>query len=305
MLSTFVFTKLTCSLLIPHRTLHVFPLHALPLVVSNCYLLDKFSQGVRYAPSCQLLQISQKQQRPNFTNLFAIQNPSQDLIYTDLEVETIRSFFSQNQVLVKQAATKTALSKAHNLFNTHCSHFSCHGSFNPQSPLESALLLANKERLTLAEIFELSLPQCRLVTLSACETGLIDFNSVSDEYIGLPSGFLFAGSPSVVSSLWSVDDISTAFLMIKFYENLRIEQKSQEKNVAVALKDAQNWLRNLTPRTGEEFLKQIEPYIDGLYPDKPRSANAFKIGALKRIKEFGTRPFANLFDWAAFIVTGF
>ncbi len=133
-----------------------------------------------------------------------------------LEVETIRSFFSSThtQVLVKQEATKTALDAYQNLPLVHCGHFSCHGYFNVASSLESALLLANNERLTLGEIFQLSLTQCRLVTLSACETGLTDFRSFSDEYIGLPSGFLFAGSPSVVSSLWTVSDLSTAFLMI-------------------------------------------------------------------------------------------
>jgi CHAT domain-containing protein len=75
--------------------------------------------------------------------------------------------------------------------------------------------------LTLDEIFSLDLEQCRLVTLSACETGLIDFKNTSDEYIGLPSGFLLAGSSSVVSSLWNVDDLSTSLLMIKFYQNLK------------------------------------------------------------------------------------
>jgi hypothetical protein len=49
-----------------------------------------------------------------------------------------------------------------------------------------------------------------------CETGLSDPSSTSDEYIGLPSGFLKAGSSSIVSSLWSVDDFATALLMIRF-----------------------------------------------------------------------------------------
>ncbi|MFM6271784.1 MAG: CHAT domain-containing protein, partial [Dolichospermum sp.] len=93
-------------------------------------------------------------------------------------------------------------------------------------------------------MFELRLNKCRLITLSACETGLIDLNSISDEYIGLPSGFLFAGSPSVVSSLWTVDDLSTSFLMIKLYEILFDE--NQQVSVPVALKQAQNWLQNLT-----------------------------------------------------------
>jgi hypothetical protein len=55
---------------------------------------------------------------------------------------------------------------------------------------------ANPEKcLTLQDIFaSLELPQCRLVTLSACETGLTGAPQKIDEYIGLPSGFLYAGS---------------------------------------------------------------------------------------------------------------
>lgn len=238
-------------ILIPHRTLHIFPLHALPLVTNNCYLFEKFPQCVRYAPSCQLLQISQYKQRPDFTNLFAIQNPTKDLVYTDIEVESIHSFFPSAQVLVKQAATKTALNASQSLPNAHCTHFSCHGSFNPGSPLESALVLANHERLTLGEIFGLNLNRCRLVTLSACETGLIDFTSTSDEYIGLPSGFLVAGSPAVVSSLWTVNDLSTAFLMIKFYQNIQ-----SGDTVAVALNKAQRWLRDLTVEQLRQWINQ-------------------------------------------------
>jgi CHAT domain-containing protein len=118
----------TCSrlILIPHRYLHLFPLHALPLADGNL-LLDRFPKGVGYAPSCQLLQLTQKRERPDFSNFFAIQNPTDDLIYTNLEVETIRSSFPSAQVLVKQAATKTALNASQDLPLAHCNHFSCHG----------------------------------------------------------------------------------------------------------------------------------------------------------------------------------
>ena len=158
--------------------------------------------------------------------------------------------------------------------------------------------------LTLEDIFKLDLRLCRLVTLSACETGLTDTKSLSDEYIGLPSGFLFSGSPSVVSSLWTVDDFATTFLMIKFYENVINSQNDQENHITIALQNAQHWLRNLTPEKGEEFLQEIEPLIDSLYPNKPRKAKSFKNGARKRIQEFGNYPFANPFNWAAFTTTG-
>ena len=290
-------------ILIPHRYLHLFPIHALPLANGD-FLCDRFPNGVGYAPSCQLLQLTQKRERPDFSNFFAIQNPTDDLLYTNLEVETIRSSFPSAQVLVKQAATKTALKTSKDLPLANCNHFSCHGKFNLTSPLESALLLANKECLTLGEIFGLNLNQCRLVTLSACETGLTDPTSISDEYIGLPSGFLYAGSPSVVSSLWTVSDLSTAFLMIKFYENFSQCSQQEAGAVAVALNQAQKWLRNLTIEEGEAFLDKLKPQIEEIFKGKPRSAKAFLNGCQNRINNFGSHPFANPFDWAAFTATG-
>ncbi len=298
-------------ILIPHQGMHILPLHALPLgkggqqerqTIQNC-LLDKFPRGVRYAPSCQLLQLSQNQQRPDFRHLFAIQNPTDNLLYTNLEVETIRSSFSSAQVLVKQAATKVDLNDNQYLRIAHCGHFSCHGSFNLASPLESALILANEERLTLAEIFGLTLNQCRLVTLSACETGMTGLNDISDEYISLPSGFLYAGSPSVVSSLWTVNDLSTAFLMLKFYENFQSSQK-QAGDVAIALNQAQQWLRNLTIEKLDQFLNEHKPQLDQVLTQLRAGERLIFQESLKQIRQRQPLPFANPYYWAAFTPTG-
>ncbi|MGH7999935.1 MAG: CHAT domain-containing protein, partial [Brasilonema sp.] len=277
-------------ILIPHRFLHLFPLHALPVSQNSKWaaprcankiqnyedlpcLLDLFPRGVSYSPSCQLLQQVQKRDRNNFQSLFAIQNPTEDLPFTDLEVESILSYFPKHQVLPKKQATKAALSQAAiQLKEANYLHFSCHGSFNFNFPQNSFLLLADAyvspiptnaspERylivsddkaidlskcLTLGNFFErnerseliFDFSQTRLVVLSACETGLIDFRNTSDEYIGLPSGFLYAGSSSVVSSLWTVDDLSTALLIIKFYQNFK-----DGLTVVRALNKAQTWLR--------------------------------------------------------------
>jgi CHAT domain-containing protein len=215
-------------ILIPHQFLHLLPLHALP--VRNSYLMDLFPQGVGYAPSLQILQQVQLRQRPNFQSLFAIQNPTENLVGADLEIESIKQYFSPQKITVlrgKEADRNGLDSSIANLAEANCLHFSCHGSFNLETPADSCLLLNGADVheeidlnkcLTLGDLFnkEFNLNQCRLVVLSACETGLIDFNNVSDEYIGLPSGFLYAGSSSVVSSLWKVDDVSTAFLFIKW-----------------------------------------------------------------------------------------
>jgi CHAT domain-containing protein len=288
-------------ILIPHQGMHILPLHALPLGkreqsekhTTQNYLLDKFPRGVRYAPSCHLLQLSQNRQGYHFGNLFAIQNPTDNLLYTNLEVETIRTFFPSTQVLANQEATETALKVNQELPLANCIHFSCHGEFNLKSPLESALILAKDEqpedgRLTLAEVFGLTLNQCRIVTLSACETGLTGLNDISDEYISLPSGFLYAGSPCVVSSLWRVNDLSTALLMIKFYQNLK-----SGLTVAIALNQAQTWLRDATTEQLQQWASQL-----------PNANHRMQLRAFLRTKLRNRKPFESPYYWAAFCAIG-
>ncbi|GBL11120.1 ATP-dependent Clp protease ATP-binding subunit ClpC1 [Microcystis aeruginosa Sj] len=313
----------TCQrlIIIPHWFLHILPLHALPVdppqlslksgesAKGGSDLQDLFPKGVQYAPSCQILQkISQTFHHSDFNKLFAIQNPTKDLFYTDLEVNILSTFFTEPQVIAQDNATKNAVLPHLKSSDNHCYHFSCHGGFNPANPLESALLLANKEPLTLGEIFELRLHKCRLITLSACETGLIDLKSISDEYIGLPSGFLFAGSPSVVSSLWTVNDLSTSFLMIKLYEILFDE--NQQVSVPVALKTAQNWLQNLTV---QEYLNQLDSCLK-IVKSMQQKLTSKEFNRLMdmiedeqiRIKgfELNYKLFNNPFYWAAFTASG-
>ncbi|NCR41422.1 MAG: tetratricopeptide repeat protein [Microcystis aeruginosa W13-11] len=285
----------TCQrlIIIPHWFLHILPIHALPVdppqpplkrgesATGGSELQDLFPKGVQYAPSCQILQkISQTFHHSDFNKLFAIQNPTKDLFYTDLEVNILSTFFTEPQVIAKDNATKNAVLPHLKSSDNHCYHFS----------------------------FELRLNKCRLITLSACETGLIDLNSISDEYIGLPRGFLFAGSPSVVSSLWTVSDLSTSFLMMKFYEILFDE--NQQVSVPVALKQAQNWLQNLTV---QEYLNQLNNCQKIVKPMQQKlTAKEFNrlMDMIEdeqiRIKgfELNYKLFNNPFYWAAFTAAG-
>ncbi len=285
-------------ILIPHLALHLLPLHALP--VGELCLLDLFPNGVSYAPSCQLLLQAQKRKRPDFTHLFAIQNPTKDRPYVDLGVEAIRPYFQPNDyVLPGEQAIKANLIQSEKLRSAHCFHFFGHATFNFE---KSALILADGH-LTLGEIFALDLNQCRLVILSACETGMTDFNSISDEYIGLPSGFLFAGSPSVVSTLWEVDQLSAAFLMIEFYENLRKYKQLEEGDIAIALNLSQKRLRDLTVDEFKKRLVQYKPLIDEILSKLPKVERR-KAEASITYRLSQAYPFAHPSDWAAFTATG-
>ncbi|MEP6517572.1 CHAT domain-containing protein [Microcoleus vaginatus] len=326
-------------ILVPHRYLHLFPLHALQFTSETRfqektnfrgYLLDSFPAGVKYAPSLQLLQLvknritTRNSPPPNQQQLFALQNPTEDLFNADMEVETIKTRFNPHQVLLKKQATKIALNEnRENLSNANYLHFSCHGIFNFEYPLLSSLVLADslepqtsppppesnqpdeKQRyvtlrsgrkaipekcLTLREIFaDLQLPECSLVTLSACETGLTDSTAMTDEYIGLPSGFLYAGSINVVSSLWAVDDFATAILMIKFYQEL-----PDADSVAVALNAAQNWMRGVSKEDVRVLVKLLN--LDEKWQQGTE---------LWLINSNEEQPFSDPKYWAAFCATGY
>ncbi|MFN6487766.1 CHAT domain-containing protein, partial [Nostoc sp. DedQUE02] len=304
-------------ILIPHCFLHLLPLHALP--VKELYLLDLFPNGVGYAPSCQLLQQVQLRQRPDFQSFFAIQNPTEDLFYADLEIEIIQHYFPIEETTIlggKDASKKALDTRIANLAEVNCLHFSCHGFFDPNTPANSCLVLNGaivnekidlNKCLTFADLFnkDFNLNQCRLVVLSACETGMIDPLNTSDEYIGLPSGFLYAGSSSVVSSLWTVDDVSTAFLFIKFYENLQNYPELKQGDIAVALNKALTWLKNLTSEEGEQLLQQIQPYIDIMFQGQDDILKELFIDGAKTKLQSNPQPFANPFYWAAFTAIGY
>lgn len=311
-------------ILIPHRYLHLFPLHALPLT-NDDFLCDRFPDGVGYSPSCQLLQLAQEtgKNRQQFSRLFSIQNPTrtepdrQSLAGTKFQVESIYQNFDPHPnsiILREQEATATATLTMDQVRSAHCVHFCCHGSFNFASPLESALHLAESEDksganadLTLGEIFaNLSLEQCRLVTFSACETGITDPKSISDEYIGLLRGFLYAGSPSIISTLWNVDQAATNLFMIELYKNLKQFPQLDAGTVAIAVNKTQKWLRTLT----SENLRQIigSPEVKKFSNNLPKENNdKFKlfIASLKGAAKKMGYPYSNPYYWAGFVATGF
>jgi CHAT domain-containing protein len=305
----------TCNklILIPHRYLHLFPIHALPVSREiwqrfhpdnkNCplnpCLVDCFDNGVSCAPSCQILHQVQKYKRGKFDKLFAIQNPEDNLLAADIEVETIKNIFLNSDILAKGNAKKgekseTKLEIAEKAADSHHLFFSCHGSFNPNDPLQSGLQLADGT-LTLEEIIRyFNLSECSLVTLSACETGQVQPDD-TDEYISLTSGFLLAGSPSLYVSLWSVNAFSTAILMIKTYENL----SQQPGKFALSLNQAQIWMRDTNIQGFLDWTNQCH-----LLDQKWRET--LKLNMEIELKNLGTNAkiYQNPYHWAGFCAAG-
>jgi len=163
-------------------------------------------------------------------------------------------------------------------------------------------LLLSNGNLTLADLQnnESSLLSARLVSMSACESGIADVIVGSpDEYVGLPAGFMLSGVPCVVSSLWPVDEVATSLLMERFYSNHIIRGMSAPS----ALQDAQHWIRGLT---NSEIAAYVKDCADSVQGGKEKFWLAHYMREYdKSAKEMpGAKPFDHPYFWAGFTVNG-
>ena len=105
-------------------------------------------------------------------------------------------------------------------------HLATHGLIQ-KNPLESYLLFAgdseNEKRLTLLEIagYTALRERTALVFLSACQTAMESARGSGSEMISLAEAFAMAGPPTLIATLWEVEDISTSHLVSHFYGELR------------------------------------------------------------------------------------
>lgn len=197
--------------IVPFRLLHYVPFHA--LYDGSAYVMER--REVSYAPSASVL--NHLLQRPRRTPKRAVLLglPDEWTPRVRQEVAAIAPLFSNATVLNDDAATLPLLRAA--LPSADIVHLATHGQFRLDNPLFSSLRL-HDSWLTVRDAYAMEL-NCELVTLSACETGMSAV-APGDELIGLARGFFRAGAPSLVVSLWTVDDAATALLMSEFYARL-------------------------------------------------------------------------------------
>jgi CHAT domain-containing protein/Tfp pilus assembly protein PilF len=168
------------------------------------------------------------------------------LPFTRREADAISSIAPAGDVtedLDFDASKATALSAQ--LKNYRIVHFATHGLLNNEHPELSGLVFSLVDKqgneqdgfLRMLDIYNMDL-NADLVVLSACQTAL--GKEIGEEgLVGLTRGFMYAGAPRVVASLWKVDDEATAELMKKFYESMLRDHQSP----AQALRNAQQWMR--------------------------------------------------------------
>lgn len=124
--------------------------------------------------------------------------------------------------------------------------------------------------------------------------------------MGLPSAFLFAGSSSVVSTLWTVDPLATTLFMTKFYHDLKRISIQDQGSIAIVVNNkTQTWLRNLssTKLARIKNSKKFQQLLTEVFTNDDDYED-FKdlLDAAVEIRH--PYPFKNPYYWTAFIATG-
>jgi CHAT domain-containing protein/Flp pilus assembly protein TadD len=226
--------------IIPHQALHYVPFAA--LYDGERYLSEQYT--LFQLPSTSSLPFIQQKTGHERSNPLVMgdpdtQNPDlPSLDFAAREAERIAALYTVQPLLGSQASEHALRESSP---GNGIIHIAAHGGLNPQTPMFSRLWLSpggdDDGQLNVYEVYGLDLSQTDLVVLSACQTQHGEV-SAGDEIISLNRAFLY-GSPTVISSLWSVDDQATGELMDRFYTHLR-----DGMTKAQALQAAQDEIRN-------------------------------------------------------------
>lgn len=211
-------------IIMPHRNLHFLPFHTL-MNRQRRFLIEEFV--IQYAPSAGVFYYCVNRPVSAQNSLLGLAlgdlalGEYAALPGTEVEINHVSRLYDESDIQTDENFSETYLKE--NIDNHGYVHLATHGAFNVHQPLYSYLLMAPTDhddgRLTVEEIFGLNV-KGKIVTLSACETGLGDI-SEGDDLVGLSRAFIYAGAPAVIVSLWKVDDATTAWLMVRFYQYVR------------------------------------------------------------------------------------
>jgi CHAT domain-containing protein len=251
------------------------------------YALDTLSMA--YAPSASAVVAAREVAgRVAPDAVLAVDNPDGSLLFSGQEVEAVLSYFPGGKRKPLRGRIATRQATLREVPSYPVLHFSTHGWAGWDEPLEGGLLMAGEGALILADLLDLRLEGARLAVLSACETG-IPGTKLPDEVVSLPTGLVQAGVAGVVASLWSVNDLSTAMLMERFYRLWKQDGLAPSE----ALRKAQIWLRDTTK-------DQLCAYLRQRLDESPAMETLYQAALLE---EPGT-PFGHPYYWAGFTYTG-
>jgi CHAT domain-containing protein/tetratricopeptide (TPR) repeat protein len=288
--------------LVPCGPVGLAPLHAAPWKVdgSERCLIDEVD--VRYAPSAVVgascLERSREREGAS-PKLLALADPDGTLPAAAPEVDAIASGFPSDRVNWKRGSEASW-----NFLRSHAPeatqiHIASHGSAGLWGAGDTALHLGDGA-VGLESLPELAPLVARVVTISACQTAVVDIGHLPDEGFSVGGAMIAAGAACTIASLWPVRSDTTALLMVRLYE----EMLAGDLRPPEALRRAQLWLRQLTDPELDSFLAAY-PTLEAEF--RRRAAMSDRAGrraTARRGFPDEQRPFSGPDYWAPFIALG-
>jgi len=232
-------------IIVPDGALAYLPFEAISQ--GDQYLIENFH--IKYVPSLTSLTLLKDPKNLSRKDLLAVAGSNfirqndrglersnlSNLPSTLIEVDSIATHFQNASVLKDQQVSEEALKKLLRQNNYQYVHLATHGIIDENKPNRSGLALSTKNELSASstedgmlrssEIFGMNI-NSDMVVLSACNTGLGKMVD-GEGMLGMQRSFFYAGTSTVVVSLWNVYDRSTASFMNEFYKSLLQQDTSK------------------------------------------------------------------------------
>ncbi|MFZ9046142.1 MAG: CHAT domain-containing protein [Cyclobacteriaceae bacterium] len=238
--------EITKLYIIPDGVLNTFPFEALQETKTDSYLIQEYDISYAFAGSMLKNNLEKANNKKETAGLFA----PVDFSYRSETLPTLSG--SENEILelgilfktfgiitdnYRKGSAKEEALKGTMIQEYSYLHLATHGKVNQSSPELSRLYLKADDNedgiLYSGELYNIKL-NARLVTLSACETGLGKITA-GEGIVGLSRALLYAGADNLVVSLWTVSDTATANLMKDFYKSYL---SSSDRSLASAMRKA-------------------------------------------------------------------
>lgn len=200
-----------------------------------------------YAPTLRALQYSREQAAQLAKNkdclggALIVAMPETEgaakLRFAEEEASAIQALFGKSELLLSPSLHEVVVA----LLRSRIAHFACHGTSDGKDPGQSHLKLLDyrDNPLSVERLMGLKVKNCSLAYLSACDTANAEVSDLVDESLHIVSGFLLAGCPSVIGTLWKVSDDQAKHIATEFYSRLPLTEGSRDTGPsAVALHNA-------------------------------------------------------------------
>jgi CHAT domain-containing protein/tetratricopeptide (TPR) repeat protein len=289
-------------IVVPTGFLGLIPLLATPLPDGNGRVLDDLGE-VCFAPSAAAFAACRtraSEHQPE--RLVGVANPQNSLPRlpgSEAELAAIQTLFeSRGSVTCAYGPEPTRSWLLGQVQEATHLHLACHGASEPGNSDGGQLYLAGDTTLTVDDLIDGKLEGCRLAVASACQSGHYSTTGSADEFTGLAAGFLQAGTACAIVSLWHVDDRATAVLMTRLYEILlNPAPGSDQPGPVAALRQARTWLRHVTKKELDDYIKCHLPLADYFKNMDTIPSGLFQV-------ESETKPYSVPQYWAAFTAWG-